>query len=63
MQVCIVIARVAFYPSMYLQVHGVLKLLRSPGIDSKELVPPAYGAWRTGLATLFLLDSCSHVLF
>jgi hypothetical protein len=33
------------------------KLLKSPGIDSKESVPPAYVAWRAGMATLFLLGS------
>jgi hypothetical protein len=26
----------------------IYKRLRSPGIDSKESVPPAYAAWRTG---------------
>jgi hypothetical protein len=25
---------------------SILKLLRSPGIDSKESIPPAYVAWR-----------------
>jgi hypothetical protein len=32
-------------------------LLRSPGIDYKELIPPAYAAWRAGTSTLFLLGS------
>ncbi len=29
----------------------------SPGIDSKEWIPPAYLAWRAGTLTLFLLGS------
>ncbi len=33
---------------------GILKLLRSPGMDSKESILPAYAAWRAGKATLFL---------
>ncbi len=33
------------------------RLLRSPGIDSKELIPPGYVAWRAGTTTLFLLGS------
>jgi hypothetical protein len=36
---------------------GIFKLLRSPGIDSKDLIPPAYVVWRAGTATLFLLSS------
>ncbi len=35
---------------------GILKLLRSTGIDSKESIPPAYEAWRAGTVALFLLD-------
>ena len=35
----------------------IFKFLRSPEIDSKESVPPAYVAWRAGTTTLFLLDS------
>jgi hypothetical protein len=35
----------------------MFKLLRTPGIDSKESVPPAYAAWRAGTTTLFLFDS------
>jgi hypothetical protein len=31
-----------------------LKLLWSPGIDSKELIPPAYVAWRADTPTLLL---------
>jgi hypothetical protein len=27
---------------------GIFKLLRSPGINSKESIPPAYVAWRAG---------------
>jgi hypothetical protein len=27
---------------------GICKRLRSPGIDSKESIPPAYVAWRAG---------------
>jgi hypothetical protein len=30
----------------------IYKRLRSPGIDSKESIPPAYAAWRTG-ATIY----------
>ncbi len=33
----------------------IFKLLRSPEIDSKESIPPAYVAWRAGSKTLFLL--------
>jgi hypothetical protein len=36
---------------------GIFKLLRSPGIDSKESIPPGYVAWRAGTTTLFLLGS------
>jgi hypothetical protein len=36
---------------------GIFKLLWSPEIDSKESIPPAYVAWRTGTRTLFLLGS------
>jgi hypothetical protein len=32
----------------------IFKRLWSPGIDSKELIPPAYVAWRTGTITLLL---------
>ncbi len=35
----------------------IFKCLWSPGIDSKELIPPAYVAWRAGKITLFLLGS------
>jgi hypothetical protein len=48
----------AFY-SIILSVNrdSIFKLLRSPGIASKELIPPAYVAWRAGTATKFLLGS------
>ncbi len=35
----------------------IFKRLWSPGIDSKEWIPPAYVAWRAGTITLFLLGS------
>jgi hypothetical protein len=37
----------------------IYKHLRSPGIDFKESVPPAYVAWQAGIrmTTLFLLGS------
>ncbi len=38
---------------------GILKLLRSSGINSTELVRLAYVAWRAGTTTLFLLGSYS----
>ncbi len=41
----------------------IFKLLRSPGIDSKELIPPAYVAWGAGTKTPFLPVSCPHRLF
>ncbi len=33
---------------------GIFKLLRSPGIDSKELIPPAYVARLAGTTTPFV---------
>ncbi len=33
------------------------KCLWGPGIDSKEWIPPAYGAWRAGTKSLFLLGA------
>ncbi len=36
---------------------GIFKLLRSPGIDSKESIPPAYVDRRAGTTTVFLLGS------
>jgi hypothetical protein len=35
----------------------IFKRLWSPGINSKEWIPPAYVAWRAGRITLFLLGS------
>jgi hypothetical protein len=35
----------------------IFKRLRSPGIDSKASIPPAYVAWRAGTITLFLLNA------
>jgi hypothetical protein len=35
----------------------IFKRLWSPGIDFKELIRPAYVAWRAGTITLFLLGS------
>jgi hypothetical protein len=37
--------------------EGILKLLWSPGIESKESIPPAYIAWRAGTTTQLLLGS------
>ncbi len=34
-----------------------LKILRTPLIDSKESIPPAFVAWRAGTTTLILLGS------
>jgi hypothetical protein len=36
---------------------GILKLLRSPGIDSKEAIPPAHVAWRAGPTTIFIVPA------
>ncbi len=42
----------------------IFKILRSPGIDSKESIPPAYVAWRAGTITLSLCSVPSpHRLF
>jgi hypothetical protein len=35
----------------------IFKLLRSPRIDSKELILPGCQAWRAGMSTLFQLGS------
>jgi hypothetical protein len=35
----------------------IFKLFRSPGIDSKEAIPPGSVAWRAGKIALFLLGS------
>jgi hypothetical protein len=32
----------------------ICKRLRSPGIDSKASIPPAYVAWRAGTTTRFI---------
>ncbi len=37
----------------------IFKLLRSPRIDSKKSIPPAYVAWWAGMTTIFLLGSMS----
>ncbi len=38
-------------------VARIFKLLRSPGIDSKESIPPAYVAWWSGTITLYQLGT------
>ncbi len=38
-------------------IRRICKHSRSPGIDSKESIPPACVAWRTGMTTIFLLGS------
>jgi hypothetical protein len=41
---------------------GIFKLLRSSVIYSKELIPPAYVAWRADTTTLFLSPiDCSKI--
>jgi hypothetical protein len=35
----------------------IFKRVWSPGIDTKEWIPPAYVVWRAGTITLFLLGS------
>jgi hypothetical protein len=35
----------------------IFKRLWSPGIDSKELIPTAFVAWRAGMITLFPFGS------
>jgi hypothetical protein len=48
----------AVAPALTLQHRArIFKLLRSPIIDSKELVPPGHVAWRAGTTALFLLGS------
>ncbi len=44
-------------PPSYSSRDGIFKLLRNPGIDSKELIPPAFVACRAGTTILFLLSS------
>jgi hypothetical protein len=36
---------------------GIFKLVWSPGIESRVLIPPAYVAWRAGTTILFLPGS------
>jgi hypothetical protein len=38
---------------------SIIKLLRSPVIDSKESIPPVYVGWRAGTTILFLFGSYS----
>jgi hypothetical protein len=42
--------------------NGIFSHVRSPGIDSKEWIPPTYVAWRAGTITLFLLGSLPPLL-
>ncbi len=44
-------------PSLVAARDGIFKLLGSPGIDSKESIPPACVAWWAGTTILFLLGS------
>ncbi len=44
-------------PTPSLSRARILKLLWSPGINSKESITPAFVAWRAGTITLFLLGS------
>jgi hypothetical protein len=41
----------------------IFEHLWSPGIDSKESIPPAYVAWRAGTINLFYLVPSPHRLF
>ncbi len=50
------------YPSSGLRAQ-ILKLLRSPGIDSKESIPPAFVSLRAGTTALFLVVPRPHRLF
>jgi hypothetical protein len=36
---------------------GFCKNLRSPGIDSKEVIPPAFVAWRAGTSSRVVVPS------
>ncbi len=49
--------RLYMYLSMQKPGVRIFKLLRDPGIDSKEPIPPAYVAWRANTITIFLLGS------
>ncbi len=44
-------------PHPFLQQARICKRLRSPGIDSKKSIPPAYVAWRVGTITLFVVPA------
>jgi hypothetical protein len=39
----------------------ICKRLRSPGIDSKESIPPVFVAWRAGTTTLFAVPSLESI--
>ncbi len=43
------------FPDESADSDGIFKLLKEPGIDSTESIPPVYVAWRAGTTTLFLL--------
>jgi hypothetical protein len=45
------------YVSVPMRDDDFFKLLRSPGIDSKESILPAYVVWRADATTIFLLGS------
>jgi hypothetical protein len=54
----------SFFPVSSLNIYykdatrtRIFKLLRSPRIDSKESIPPAYVAWWAGTTTLSLLGA------
>jgi hypothetical protein len=56
LQICVITNLLV--PSCFcLWSYGIFKLLRNPGIDYKESIPPAYVDWRAGTTTLFLLGS------
>jgi hypothetical protein len=40
---------------------GIFKLLRSPGIDSKQSIPPASVAWRAGYDNLIPTRFLAHI--
>jgi hypothetical protein len=46
-RICVVTTAFVFVPSVSNNREGIFKLLRIPGIDSKESIPPAYVDWRT----------------
>ncbi len=59
-----VISIVAAVAGLWCSWDRIFKRLWSPGVDSREWIPPAYVAWRPGTITLFLLSSYSpHRLF